>query len=53
MRSHAAIRGPNLLTDHWARRKEEYDREAEVIRKAILRADELETANLPVDTAAR
>jgi two-component system chemotaxis response regulator CheB len=41
LRRQAADRGQNEAADHWAARKNEHEVEADVIRKAIRRADEI------------
>lgn len=41
LRKQASERGQNQLTDTWARKKEDYEGEAEVIRSAIKRADDI------------
>jgi len=41
LRKQASERGQNQLTDTWARKKEEFEGEAEVIRAAIKRADDI------------
>lgn len=41
LRKQASEWGLNQVTDTWARRKEEFEQEADVIRQAIRRADEI------------
>jgi two-component system chemotaxis response regulator CheB len=45
--STAAERGQNQVTAHWTRRKQEYEEEATVIRRAIVRADEVTVSTNP------
>jgi two-component system chemotaxis response regulator CheB len=45
LRKQASERGQNKTTDLWARKKAEIEQEADVIRKAIQRADRIEAAS--------
>ena len=44
LRNQAGQRGHNQTADLWARKKAEVEQEAEIVRKAILRADRIASA---------
>jgi two-component system chemotaxis response regulator CheB len=51
LRSRASDQGHNRVTEHWARKKEEAEKEAEIIRAAIRRAEDIPAAAENQDVA--
>jgi two-component system chemotaxis response regulator CheB len=44
LRNQAVAQGHNQVAEHWTRKKEESEQETDVIRQAIIRADEIAAA---------
>jgi two-component system chemotaxis response regulator CheB len=47
LHTQAVQRGQRLAAEHWAERKREFEAEADIVRQAIERADEIEVKRRP------